>query len=110
MAKWGHKPGQGLGATQSGIVEPLTMEKAKQNKKNAEAATQSKGIGIGSSNMGKIVNKNDGDRIREEKERWGEPSRIVVLTNMVGIEDAADPELPDEIRAWYFSLSLSRVT
>jgi hypothetical protein len=102
MAKWGHKEGQGLGATQSGIVVPLAVEQVAKSKNSQfeqqpigkKGKGQQQGVGSG---MGRIVNKNEDEKTRQDRIRFGEPSRVVVLTNMVAPDEADDAELGDEI-------------
>jgi len=91
MAKWGHKEGQGLGADGSGMVHALSVEQIKGGKGSA-----SKGKGMGSS-RGRIIDAGADVRAKAEAERFGEPSRVIVLTNMVGPEDANDPDLPADV-------------
>ncbi|CAE6462778.1 unnamed protein product [Rhizoctonia solani] len=97
MAKWGHKSGQGLGVNATGMVHALTVEQSNRPKGN-KAGGSAGGFGAKEGNrMGKIINANEDVRQKEELERFGEPSKIVVLCNMVGLEDIGDDELPGEV-------------
>lgn len=93
MARWGYQEGQGLGADGQGIVNALKVEQVRDGKSKGK---EGKGVG-GGSKMGRIINDNEDAQAREDRIKFGEPSRVVMLTNMVGPEDADDGELREEI-------------
>lgn len=104
MAKYGHVEGQGLGANADGIVQPIMLEKLKAPKagKKADPGEDKSrkpgagGMGIGGSKMGRIVNVQAEEKNRADIARYGESSRIVVLTNIVSPHDV-DDDLQTEI-------------
>ena len=95
MAKWGHKEGQGLGVDGAGIVNALSMEQVKAKGKGKGPPAQA------NQGRGKIVNDNEDRLARENWLRFGDPSKVVVMTNMVGPEDM-DDDLEGEIGQYYF--------
>jgi splicing factor 45 len=125
MAKWGHKEGQGLGAEGDGIVNALAVEQVPVSKKSGSTSRGFGGMnavppgkaggkagrggrgGLGNfSKMGRIVNDNEDAKTREDRERFGEPTSVVVLTNMVDPEDANDGDLPGEIGQSFYCNSV----
>ena len=114
MRRWGHKEGTGLGAHGTGIVHALAAEhvvgplkpidpsqpmskRAIAKQKAAAANAKSRKWVQAPNARGKIVNTNEDERQREERDRLGEASRVVCLVGLVeGVEDV-DEDLSDEI-------------
>lgn len=112
--KWGHTGG-GLGKSGEGILHALAAEhvvasakpgdpshqaqsKRQLAKQKAAAANAKNRKWVqNATNRGRIVNANEDERQREEKEKVGEASRVICLTGMVDGVDDVDEELADEI-------------
>ncbi|KAK4684536.1 splicing factor 45, partial [Tremellales sp. Uapishka_1] len=112
--QWGHKEGTGLGVDGKGIVHALSTEhvapaakladpnvplskRALAKQKAAAANAKNRKWVQAPSARGRIVNLNENEKVKEDKERFGENSRIVCLVGMVGSPDEVDEELSDEI-------------
>lgn len=99
MAKYGWSKGQGLGATSQGMLNPLALSKdvTKGGKgKNKEDVIVQKVTGMANA-KGRVVSDLKTEKEKAEREKYGEPTRIVCLTNMVGREDAGDEELVNDV-------------
>lgn len=106
MDKYGWKEGQGLGATESGRTSILTVaaaspvpggsKKRKENPGDIGVAGPTNKIGVMGKGRGVVIDETRAQKDLEEKMRFGEPTRIVYLTNVVAI-DEVDDELATEI-------------
>ena len=95
MSKYGWSKGSGLGASGSGIVNPLRVQVEKQRNK-----PDSEGRGFtGPGGRGKIVGgqKKGGSRSESQEGRFGTMSEIVVLNGMLdGMNLDAEMEASDQ--------------
>jgi hypothetical protein len=92
MRKMGHVEGQGLGRTGDGIVHALAAEHVVEGGKGKKPDAKGKGWTQAPSAKGRLVNMNEQTRQREERAKYGEPSRIVCLVNVMGSVEEADQE------------------
>lgn len=96
MTKFGWKEGQGLGASESGILSALSVTKPSsaphpQSKKGKkELAAQAALPSSMSKGRTQIVDGSREARNQEQTLKYGEPSRVVLLTNLCGLEDVDD--------------------
>lgn len=116
MKRWGHVDGSGLGKDGEGIKHALTAEHvlgtakpgdpnqpvtkrqlAKQRAAAANLKSNGKKWVQAGTNRGKIVNANEEERLRKEKDRIGEASRVVVLSGVVDGLDDVDEDMSEEI-------------
>lgn len=97
MRKMGHVQGQGLGRTGDGIVHALAAEHVVEKGGKKPAAKPSGGWVQSTSAKGRLVNLNENAKQKEERERYGEPGRVVVLVNVMASVDEADPETMEDL-------------
>jgi splicing factor 45 len=71
MAKYGWKKGQGLGATNDGIVNALSVTQGAPAKKGQEKGP----IGMQAGSRGHVVSETKEAREKAEKARYGEPTK-----------------------------------
>lgn len=100
MSKFGWEAGKGLGASESGMTTALSVSRAPSAATSRRAAAKAKAKGeeppapeakgMGASRA-KVVDSTREMRLEAEREaRGGDPSRVVLLTNLCGVEDVDD--------------------
>lgn len=97
MRKWGHQEGTGLGSRGDGIVHALSAEHAKGPGAGSKQNDSKRGWVHSTSAMGRLVNLNENEQRKADTERYGEPSEVVCLRNVVAGTHEIDDSLADEI-------------
>lgn len=100
MAKFGWEAGKGLGASESGMTTALSVAKpvtasSKKAKKKQDESNEPAPTGM-AAKRATIVDSTRESRIANQKSELGEPSRVVLLTNLCGLDDL-DDELGNEV-------------
>lgn len=94
MSKFGWKEGQGLGAEESGMTSALSVSKATAaphpNSKKAKKAAEAPSASVSAMSSGRIIDAARSGRNAQVIAEIGEPSRVVLLTNLCGREDVDD--------------------
>jgi len=104
MAKYGWTKGQGLGATSQGMLNPLALStdaksgkgKGKQQEQQQHQPQGNQKVTGMATAKGRVVSDLKTEKDKAEKDKYGEPSRIVCLSNMVG-RDEVDDELVSDV-------------
>lgn len=96
MRKWGHQEGTGLGSRGDGIVHALSAEHAKASGSSKQNDGK-RGWVHSTSAMGRLVNLNENEQRKADLERYGDPSEVVCLRNVVAGPHEVDGGLADEI-------------
>ncbi|KAM0754445.1 hypothetical protein T439DRAFT_376927 [Meredithblackwellia eburnea MCA 4105] len=99
MTKYGWTSGSGLGANESGMTSALSVQSSSSNKgkkgKGAEGTSGGAPTGMGKG-RGTIIDKGREERMEGKREKFGDPSRVVLLTNLCGPSDL-DDDLGNEV-------------
>lgn len=98
MSKFGWTEGRGLGADESGMTAALSVSKPSgppkkgkgKNTKDAPVAPAPTGMAMGAKGRGSIVDASREGRVANQAKELGEPSRVVLLTNLCGRGDVDD--------------------
>ncbi|KAL8286849.1 hypothetical protein RQP46_003855 [Phenoliferia psychrophenolica] len=97
MSKFGWTEGKGLGADESGMTAALSVSKAKtpstkkgKGGKQQDAPPPPVGMAGGAKGRATIVDSSRESRLASQTAQVGEPSRVVLLTNLCGIDDVDD--------------------
>ncbi|ORY88792.1 hypothetical protein BCR35DRAFT_301125 [Leucosporidium creatinivorum] len=100
MSKFGWEAGKGLGASESGMTTALSVSRTPSAATSKRAAAKAKAKGEElpppepkgmAGSRAKVVDSTREKRLEAEREaRGGDPSRVVLLTNLCGVEDVDD--------------------
>lgn len=95
MRKMGYEEGKGLGREGTGIVHAFSAEHTAPGA--AKPGKKSSGWVQAKTAQGRLVNLNENEKEKQDKEKYGEPSRIVCLGNVVGGPHEVDDDLSGEV-------------
>lgn len=103
MMKQGWKKGEALGAEgNKGILDPILAQKVEMERTRLRNDQSGGGSGNGhdsnsTGTRGTLVNALEDERRREYRQRYGEPSEVILLEDMIAGDEDIDDELPGEI-------------
>jgi splicing factor 45 len=109
MAKFGWTAGQGLGASESGMTtalsvsKPTSVKSKKGKNKDSQPFIPPTGMADGAKGRATIIDASRESRLASQTAQLGEPSRVVLLTNLSALEDVDDDlggEVAEEANKW----------